>query len=275
MTSIKRLLICSGLSVLLVGSLILPAQSGSESVEFPDSSNVSGDTFSPNNIIGLIQRLTNQISGATAQVSDNGRLITITVPEGQVDAVLDRMRGSVRLQIRKYSVNDIETLETFENGATLADVLQQAIATLQQTDPARAARVQRLLDQLNRLLAAVDTSANVPYNPSLLVAAYLEAISGELQATEVTLKVAQANEAEIVPVVVYEPSLAGEVVSAVEEHNKTVQSLNDQDVQALASNTSFIVIADLLEQIAGELRGQPVPEEELKPIPDIIASLSS
>ena len=75
------------------------------------------------------------------------------------------------------------------------------------------------------------------------------------------------------PEVVYEPSVGGAVVETVTTHNETVSSLSDEDAIALASNTSFVVVADILEQIAGELRGSPVPDEKLASIDDILTSL--
>ncbi|MGA1265311.1 MAG: hypothetical protein ACO331_15635 [Prochlorothrix sp.] len=277
--TIRKILASSGLALCLTGFLSFPAYSGSESVETPDSSNI-GDTFGPNNIIGLIQRLTNQIRGARATVSDNGRLITITLPDSQVNLMLERFRGEVRLQIAKYTVNDVDVLAQFADGATLGDVLASAIALLQQTDPARAARIEVLLDQLNVVLAALNASSSFPPSQGLLIAANLEALSGELRALDQpggTL-VAQAETdttaaSTTQPEVVYEPSVGGTVVETVTTHNETVRSLSDEDAIALAANTSFVVVADILEQIAGELRGNPVPDEKLASIEDILISL--
>jgi hypothetical protein len=276
----RKLLTCSGLALLLSGLFILPVKAGSEPVGEPDSS-FGGDTYGPNNIIGLIQRLVAPIRGATATVSDNGRTITISIPGQQIQAVLERLRGEVRLQIAKYSADDADTLQLFASGATLADVLQQAIATLQQTDPARAARVQALLTQLQQVLANLNSSAPIPSETRLLVAANLDEIQTELLGAEPSvathrLLAQNAADAELAadPEVVYEPAFGGQVVGSVQEHNKAVSEASDEDAVALASNTSFIVIADILEQSAGELRGKPIPREELESIDNILAAIS-
>lgn len=274
---IRKLFATSGLALCLTGLLGLPAYSGSESVEVPDSSNV-GDTFGPNNIIGLIQRLTSKIDGARAIVSENGRLVTIVLPDAQVELMIERFRGEVRLQIAKYSADDIETLEQLADNNSLGEVLAEAIQTLQQTDPARAARIQGLIDQLNTVLAVLNASSHLPATDAILIAANLEALSGELRALDgpSPALLAQADEAPagtLQPEVVYEPSTGGEVVKAVTIHNETIRSLSDEDAVALAANTSFVVVADILEQIAGELRGNPVPDEELASIDDILLSL--
>ena len=268
----QKFLTYSGLSLVLVGLLALPAKSGSEGVETPDSSSSTGDTFAP---LGFIQRFLAPIRGASAQSSNNGTTVTIIIPLDQIQAVINRFQSQVLLQIAKYAANDADALEALANGASLAEVLEQAIETLQATDPARAARIQALITRLNQLLTAVNAGSSLPQT-ELLVAANLDALVGELRepAETLPLQLAQADSSEA-PTVGYESPVAGAVVNAVQEHNNTVQSLSNSDAVSLSEDTNFVVIADILEQIAGELRGKPVPDDQLAPINDILAAISS
>ncbi|WP_353259723.1 hypothetical protein, partial [Prochlorothrix hollandica] len=92
--------------------------------------------------------------------------------------------------------------------------------------------------------------------------------AGTAASTELEVVYASSVDGEVV-----ESPLAGEVVGSVTAHNEAVQSLSADDVVALSSNASFVVAADILEQIAADLRGEPIAAEKLVPIEDIIASL--
>jgi len=272
----EKFLVSSGLCLLFLSLLVAPAMAGSEGVENPDSSSSAGDTFGPD-IIGLIERFIGPIRGASASV--NGNTITVSIPSQQIQAVFVRANGAVQLQVNKYSKDDVESLKLLADGKSLNEVLEKAIATLQRVDPARAARIQALLERLNTLVTALNNqSSNLP-SKRLLVAATLDALVAELRENAETLSsqpvyLAEANSSSS-PKVIYESPVAGAVVNAVQEHNNTVQSLPNSDAVALAKNTNFVVVADILEQIAGELRGNPIPQENLAPINKIIATLSS
>lgn len=290
----KLLLTASSLALLWLGSTGLPAQSGSEPVvgTTPDSSTASGDTFAPNNLFGLLRSYTARIRGSRANISNNGRTIIVIIPSRQINSLQSRLQSPARLQIGKYSRNDVATLQILQGGGNLGAILGQAIGILQQTDPARAARISGLLNSLGQILSAANgnTSA-LPQADRLLVAANLDTVSSLLQnqnvpsdqwlaqaepttpagtaaSTELEVVYASSVDGEVV-----ESPLAGEVVGSVTAHNEAVQSLSADDVVALSSNASFVVAADILEQIAADLRGEPIAAEKLVPIEDIIASL--
>jgi hypothetical protein len=280
----KKTLVYASLSLFLSGLWGLPAHSGEVPVNLGNDG--TEESFNPaNQRVDPTFPYTQPIKGATATVSADGRTVTVSVPQANVDRTLEKFRAKIRLQIDDYDENDVRTLARFNAEGTLSEALADAVDILQETDPARAARVAALIGRLNELLGAESTS-NLPLTESVLVAANLQAIRGELLGSgDGTQRLAQSGgdaetispegEASVEPEIVYDPPLAGIVVESVEAHNEAVETVNEGDLNALDANTSFIVIADILEQIAGELRGEPVPDEELEFIDDIIAEKSA